>query len=118
MFPAEWAQGYREVLGNVLRRFWPWLATVLAASAILALITWRRTHAFGLTRREQVGWSVFVLLFGVPAWVGFLLHRRWPVRIPCPNCHARPPRDRELLRDVRDTLSGPGSHRNRDLRVM
>ena len=44
--------------------------------------------------REQFAWAVFVLLFGLPAYVGFLLYRRWPIRQPCPNCQAQAPRDR------------------------
>ena len=32
--------------------------------------------------------------FRLPAYVGFRLYRRWPIRQPCPNCHAQAPRDR------------------------
>lgn len=88
-------QDLPAALGAMLRRSWPLLVGVLALSAVLATITWRRGCAFGLSRREQTTWAVFVLLFGFPAGVGFLLSRRWPVREPCPHCHARSPRDRD-----------------------
>jgi hypothetical protein len=48
-----------------------------------------------LSRRERGVWAGFVLLFGVPGCAGFLLHRRWPVREPCPHCQARVARDRD-----------------------
>jgi hypothetical protein len=37
---------------------------------------------------------VFVLLFGVPAYLGYLAHRQWPGRRACPNCGRLAPRDR------------------------
>jgi hypothetical protein len=70
------------------------LIAVLALSIVLTILAQRRSRAFGLSRREQIAWSVFVLLFGLPAYVGFPLIRRWPTRQPCPNCHAQAPRDR------------------------
>jgi hypothetical protein len=49
-----------------------------------------------------------VLLFGVLAFVGFLLHRRWPVREPCPACHARSARDREACSECGAAFPAPG----------
>jgi hypothetical protein len=73
---------------------WPGLAAVVALSCGVAAMAWRRSCRFGQSRRDQVIWSAFVFLFGVPAYVGFLLHRRWPIRESCPNCHAQAARDR------------------------
>jgi hypothetical protein len=81
----------------VLVRFtalWPSLIAATGLASILAIITWRRSRSFGVPKREQIAWVVFILLLGLPAFVGFLLHRRWPTRQPCPTCHARAPRDR------------------------
>ena len=33
-------------------------------------------------------------LFGLPAYFGYLAHRRWPARLPCPHCGRPVPRDR------------------------
>lgn len=88
------ARGAWAMILHLLRISWPALAAVLVLSLILAAITWRRSRAFGFSERECVSWSSFVLLFGVPGFVGFLAHRRWPVRLPCPHCQARTPRDR------------------------
>jgi predicted amidophosphoribosyltransferase len=38
---------------------------------------------------------IFVLLGGIPALLGYLWHRRWPVLEPCPACGQVVPRDRE-----------------------
>ena len=88
-------QSYPAAVTALLKDSWPsLLIAVLALSIVLAILVQRRSRAFGLSRREQIAWSVFVLLFGLPAYVGFRLYRRWPIRQPCPNCHAQAPRDR------------------------
>lgn len=87
-------QRYPAAIIDFLGKFGPSLLAVFALASILAVITWRRSRAFGLPKREQIAWVVFVLLLGLPAFVGYLLCRRWPVRVPCPNCHAKAPRDR------------------------
>jgi hypothetical protein len=101
------AQGFATALGAMLKRSWPLLVGVLSLSAVLAAITWRRGRACGLSRRERAMWAVFVLLFGVPACVGFLLHRGWPVREPCPHCHARSPRDRDACAECGTPFPAP-----------
>lgn len=88
------ASNYATRLGDLLRRSWPWLAGVLAVAVALAAVARRRADAFGLSRRERNAWAAFVLILGAPGFVGFLLHRHWPTREPCPHCHASVPRDR------------------------
>jgi hypothetical protein len=87
-------EGFASVLTALLTDSAPSLIAVLALSLILAGMAWRRSRAFGLSRPGQVAWAAFVLLFGLPAYVGFLLYRRWPIRQPCPNCQTQVPRDR------------------------
>jgi hypothetical protein len=88
------AQSYPAALSALIRDSGLSLIIVFALSLILAILTWRRSRSFGLSKREQIAWMAFVLFFGVPAYVGFLLYRRWPIRQPCPNCQAHSPRDR------------------------
>jgi hypothetical protein len=87
-------ESYPAAFTALLKNSGPSLIAVLALSLILAVMAWRRSRAFGLSRKERTGWVLFVLLFGLPAYVGFLLYRHWTIRLPCPNCHARVPRDR------------------------
>ncbi len=94
LMSVDQAQSYPAAVSAMLRDSWPSLLVVFALALVLAVMTKRRSRAFGLSKREQFAWAVFVFLFGLPAYVGFLLYRRWPIRQPCPNCHARAPRDR------------------------
>ncbi len=87
-------RSYLAAVTALLKDTWPSVIAVLALSIVLAILVQRRSRGFGLARREQIAWSVFVLLFGLPAYVGYRLVRRWPIRQPCPNCHAHVPRDR------------------------
>jgi hypothetical protein len=87
-------QSYPAVINAMLGSAGPSLFAVFVLSSVLAIMAWRRSRSFGLAKRERVAWVVFVLLFGFAAYVGFLLFRRWPIRQPCPNCHAQAPRDR------------------------
>jgi hypothetical protein len=86
---------YPAAIAGVITRLWPSLLGVVALTSFLAIITWRRCGSFGLTQRERAAWLIFVLLLGLPAFVGFLLGRRWVVRQPCTLCHALAPRDRD-----------------------
>jgi hypothetical protein len=74
-------------------RFWPTLFVVVFLSVFLAAAAWRGQRRYGLG--QQAVWAVFVLLFGVPGWLGYLWHRRWPPLEACPKCGAMAPRDRE-----------------------
>jgi hypothetical protein len=87
-------EGYAGRLAKQLRRAAPALAAVVLLSLGLAAAAWKRSAAFGLSRREQIVWAALTAVFGVPAFVGFLLHRTWPAREPCPHCRANVPRDR------------------------
>jgi hypothetical protein len=85
----------------------PAFLAVFALTSILAVMTWRRSRAFGLPARQQIAWTVFVFLLGLPAFAGYLLCRRWPVRVPCPNCHVNPPRDRPACATCGTTFPDP-----------
>ncbi|OJW14718.1 MAG: hypothetical protein BGO49_17185 [Planctomycetales bacterium 71-10] len=87
-------RNYPAALGAILRASIPGLIAVAVLATALAVAAWRRARAFGLPANERAGWAAFVGLFGLPGWVGFRLHRRWPARAACPRCGARAPRDR------------------------
>ena len=72
---AKPSQGQAAAIGSMLKQSWPWMVAVLAASFVMAAITRRRARAFGFFPSEQNLWAGFVLIFGIPAYVGFLLHR-------------------------------------------
>lgn len=72
----------RETLRNFLSDTWPaaLLLFVVAIAAAVATDCWQRRYALP----RSYGWMAFVFLFGLPGFVGYLLHRRWPVRHPAP----------------------------------
>ena len=84
---ADRASTYRDAIHTEFEEAWPGLVAVSLLAIGLAMIAWRRGRRFGLTISERWGWSVFVLLLGVPGFAGFLLHRRWPPLEACPHCH-------------------------------
>jgi hypothetical protein len=90
-----------------LRRAAPSLAAVVLLSLGLAAAAWRRSNAFALSRRERGVWTAVTAVFGVPAFVGFLLHRTWPAREPCPHCRANVPRDRVACAACETPFSAP-----------
>jgi ABC-type dipeptide/oligopeptide/nickel transport system permease component len=65
----------------------------LILSALLAIACSVRLARYRATRMERIVWPVFVLLFGLPAWVGFRFGRTWPILDACPTCNARVPKD-------------------------
>ena len=91
---------------SLLESAWPSLLAVLLLGLALSFSAWRRARTFGLPGTDQVAWAIFVFLFGLAGFVGFLLHRRWPLRTECPHCHARVPRDRPAC--ARCKLPFPG----------
>ena len=71
---------------------WPGLLATVAFSLFWAWLCFRRQRKYGL--RSTWLWTTFVLLFGLPAYVGYVAHRKWPARLPCPHCWRPVPRDR------------------------
>jgi hypothetical protein len=84
--------GYSTVLGQALYDSRLVLLSLAALSVLLAVFCYRRQRKFGLPGTWT--WIMFVLLFGLPAYFGYLAHRKWPARLPCSSCGKRVPRDR------------------------
>ena len=45
------------------------------------------------TKRKLIA-AVAATVVGLPAYIGYLTHRRWPTCLPCPSCGRTAPRDR------------------------
>lgn len=80
-------------VGTVLADLWPLLLLINASGVVLAWLCYRRQKRYA--QPWTWVWVGFVLLFGLPAFVGYLFHRRWPAEAACPACEATVPRDRE-----------------------
>ena len=70
------------------------LIGVVSLGAVLSWLCVRRQRRFALPWTKT--WATFVFLFGVPGYLGYLAHRRWPVREACTECHEVAPRDRDV----------------------
>ncbi len=92
--PAEAGEPltYSAALGRAFAMIWPILLITAVVSVALACVVYRRQRQQGLPWTWV--WTIFVLLFGLPAYFGYLAHRTWPARLPCPHCGRRVPRDR------------------------
>jgi hypothetical protein len=71
---------------------WPPILVVVALAAVLAWLCFRRQRQYGMPWTPA--WVVFVFLFGLPGYIGYRTHRRWPTCLPCPSCGRTAPRDR------------------------
>jgi hypothetical protein len=98
-YPYPWngrtrpeSMDYWVALGNALWGFRLILLITSGISIVLAGVCFWRQRKYGLP--WTAAWTLFVLLFGMPAFLGYLVHRVWPARLPCPNCQRRVPRDR------------------------
>ena len=72
--------------------YWPMSIIPCLWGVVMALLCCYRQRKFGMPGTWM--WTVFVLLFGLPAYLGYRFHRPWPARLPCPSCGRRVPRDR------------------------
>jgi hypothetical protein len=84
-----------EALGRALTEYCPALAIAHTIAFALAVICYRRQVRYGASRTERIVWPLFVLLFGLPGWIGYRFGRSWPVLEACPDCGVAVPRDRE-----------------------
>jgi hypothetical protein len=82
---------------DALRYDWPTNAIAMfiafALSTVLAIVCYRRQRRY--SDHDSLAWALFVFLLGAPGFIGYLLHRRWPVAVRCTHCGQETPRDRD-----------------------
>ena len=84
------AEAARRTVGE----FGPTFLLALAISAVLAALCYFRLARYKATRLERIVLPLFVLVLGLPGWIGYRFGRTWPVLETCPACTTRTPRDR------------------------
>lgn len=84
---------YPSKFAKALAMFWPALTLVYTVSAALAWLAYRRQMRYALPGAGI--WAAFVFLLGLPGWLAYRWHRRWPVLEPCAACQRPAPRDRD-----------------------
>jgi hypothetical protein len=88
------AAGYGEALTKTISAVWPAGVLLLAITLILVWLTWKRQEKYGFDD-NKLGWSIFVLVLGVPGYAAYRMHRSWPVLLACESCSQPVPRDRK-----------------------
>lgn len=92
VFVGHQELNYWTALGEACYSAWLAILLTCTASAPCAWLCYRRQRKYG--QPNAWGWAAFVLLLGVPGYLGYLAHRAWPTRLPCPHCGKPAPRDR------------------------
>jgi hypothetical protein len=88
----SWKRAAPQRFWTLWPEWWPGLLGTAIISVVLAVFCYFHHREYGLPWTWV--WTAFVLLFGVPAYLGYLAHRSWPARLACPHCGRRVPRDR------------------------
>ena len=74
--PDPAAAGVSQRLATVLHATWPAIVFAVFGGVLAAWLLDRHRRRRRLPR--SWGWLVFALLLGVPGFVGYVWHRRWP----------------------------------------
>ncbi len=78
-----------SIIERIRAGLWLPFSATLLFSATLAWHADRRMRRYGLSR--SYAWIAFILLFGLPGYLGWRFHCRWPARVPCPHCNLQTP---------------------------
>jgi hypothetical protein len=68
------------------------IISAIVVALLLALVAVRRQRRLG---EVWWVWGLFVLVFGVPGFVGYIFCRPWPVWVRCPSCKKKVTRHQE-----------------------
>ncbi len=74
------------------------------AAGIIGLLVVRRYH---FSTRATAGWTIFVLLLGIPGLLTLLCVQEWPARETCPGCKKLRAVDRECCEHCAAEFSAP-----------
>lgn len=96
---------YAGALARSLMESWQALIVVCIIAAVLAWVCYQRQRRMALPWTWV--WVGFVFLGGVPGFLGYLFHRRWPVLQNCHVCGHAVPHDRELCSSCGSEFPGP-----------
>jgi hypothetical protein len=89
----NWRVDFHRAVTRYLSDTWQLLLVLCAVSTVLACFCYRRQRRMALPWTWV--WVGFVFIFGVPGFLAYRFHRRWPVMDSCPACDREAPHDRE-----------------------
>jgi hypothetical protein len=91
----EHATTFSEAFARALADYWPALLVAQVIATVLSLLCYLRQRRYAAGRGECIGWALFVIVLGLPGWVGYRFCRSWPPLERCPGCDGVVPRDRD-----------------------
>ena len=89
----NWRVDFHWAVARYLSDTWQLLLALCGVSAVLAWFCCRRQRRMALPWTGI--WVGFVFIFGLPGFLPYLFHRRWPVLDTCQVCGHAVPHDRE-----------------------
>jgi hypothetical protein len=107
LIAMRFAATYSDAWVLAMSQFWPALVVALFIAAAFAALCYGRLVRYRAGHAERIAWTLFVLLFGLPGWIGFRFARAWPVLEACPSCQTTVPRDRETCIRCAEVFPGP-----------
>lgn len=84
-----------------------WNLCCFAVSSISAFIGLGLVKRYNLSAKARVGWTIFILLFGITGLLGLLCTEEWPAREMCPDCKKLRSVDRATCEHCGATFSPP-----------
>jgi hypothetical protein len=91
VWSSAFEPGYWPAIRRALTEGWfPLVVGLLSVVSTCLCYSRQRKYAMPWTG----AWVAFVFLTGLPGYIGYIAHRRWPSRLPCPHCGRHVPRDR------------------------
>jgi hypothetical protein len=85
-----------EAWPRALRQYWPAVLLALVVTVPLTWLCYRRQVRYSAAGLNRWFWPLFVLVLGLPGWVGYRFGRAWPALASCPACSAEVPQDRSM----------------------
>jgi hypothetical protein len=96
---------YSGAIAHVIGQVWPTALAVAAAGALMVWFTYRQQRTYH--RPLTAAWCAFVLLFGLPGLIAYLIEYRRTKLESCSECNAIVPRDREACADCETPFATP-----------
>ncbi|HEV8058255.1 MAG TPA: hypothetical protein VGP68_00150 [Gemmataceae bacterium] len=75
--------------------YWPTFSVALIIALVFSCLCYLREKRYRSNWVERITWPLFVLILGLPGWIGYRFGRSWPVLEACPGCSMPSPRDRD-----------------------
>ena len=86
---------------------WPALLLSSVVAAVCAVAAYRRQIRYAAAGADLWVPPLLVLLFGLPAWVGYRFGNPWVVLERCPKCGREVPRDRDECAACHQQFAAP-----------